>query len=103
MLRRCCKNGPGVPLVWPCFFLSGELASNDLLFENDREAACSTRCAYFGDDVVDCPGVSLVWSCVLPSVERLAPKDLWNSKNIEKAAAMSPNVVDYLLVIKNSN
>jgi len=52
---------------------------------------------------VDCPGVSLAWSCILPSVERLAPQGLWNSKNIEKAAAMSPNVVDYLLVIKNSN
>jgi len=37
MLRRCCKNGPGVPLVWPCFFLCGELASHDLRFEKYRE------------------------------------------------------------------
>lgn len=26
----------------------------------------------------------------------LAPHDLWNSKNIKKAAALSPKVVDYL-------
>jgi hypothetical protein len=29
----------------------------------------------------------------------LAPQDLWNSKKIEKAAVLSPKVVDYLLVL----
>jgi hypothetical protein len=29
----------------------------------------------------------------------LAPQDLWNSKNIEKAAVLSPNLVDYLLLL----
>jgi hypothetical protein len=29
----------------------------------------------------------------------LAPQDLWNSKKIEKAAVLSPNLVDYLLVL----
>jgi hypothetical protein len=29
----------------------------------------------------------------------LAPQDLWNSKKIEKAAALSPDVVDYLLLV----
>jgi hypothetical protein len=33
----------------------------------------------------------------------LAPQDLWNSKKIEKAAALSPNVFDYyLLVLRKS-
>jgi hypothetical protein len=29
----------------------------------------------------------------------LAPQDLWNSIKIEKAAVLSPKVVDYLLVL----
>ena len=29
----------------------------------------------------------------------LAPQDLWNSKKIEKAAVLSPNFVDYLLLV----
>jgi hypothetical protein len=29
----------------------------------------------------------------------LAPQDLWNSRKIEKAAVLSPKVVDYLLVL----
>jgi hypothetical protein len=29
----------------------------------------------------------------------LAPQDLWNSKKVEKAAVLSPNLVDYLLVL----
>jgi hypothetical protein len=37
MLRRCCKNGTGAPLAWPCFFLSGDLASYGLQFEKYRE------------------------------------------------------------------
>jgi hypothetical protein len=31
----------------------------------------------------------------------LAPQDLWNSKKIEKAAVLSPNLVDCLLVLKS--
>jgi hypothetical protein len=37
MRRRCCKNGTGAPLAWPCFFLSGDLASYGLQFEKYRE------------------------------------------------------------------
>jgi hypothetical protein len=39
-------------------FLSGDLVSNELLFEKDREKLLATPDAriYFGDDVVDCPG-----------------------------------------------
>ena len=83
-------------------FLSGDLVSNELLFEKDREKLLATPDAriYFGDDVVDCPGgpaFFLQWrdlrhkTCGIRKISR------------RLQSVMSPNVVDYLLVIKNSN
>jgi hypothetical protein len=92
-------KSPGVRLSGLACFLSGDLASQDLRFEKDREAACSTRVARIFE----------TWSRIAPAFPLsglacflsgdLVPQDLWNSKEIEKAAVLFPNLFDYLLAL----
>jgi hypothetical protein len=96
-------NCPGVPLVWPCVLPQWRPCVTGLVwFEKDREAACSTRCAYFGDDVVDCPGVSLVWSCVLPQWRPCTTGLVEFEKDREGYSVVSKHFYYYSLVLRKS-
>jgi hypothetical protein len=103
---RCTRR------TWRCCKLSRRsacLALRTSSVETLRHRTCGSKkierwfaapsSVYFGDVVVDCPGVSLVWPCVLPQRRPCTTGHVEVEKDREGCSVMSPNLVDYLLVL----
>ena len=100
-IRRCCKLSRRSPCLALRASFSGDLASQDLCGSKNIERRLQHLLlrVVFWRRCCELPRRFSLSGLAFFLSGDLAPQDLWNSKKIEKAAVLSPNLVDYSLVL----